>query len=223
MHLSPNLSECTMSNPNLIAAIELAPTFDQVERQASENLRQLSNESNLTELKMEFLHALQLPIAAKGRMTRALKIADKISAEVTPYSACRNGCSYCCHTSVAVSVLEAQMIGDAIGKAPLKAPARMSREEIGHYHRQPCPFLNQGQCSIYEARPMACRIMFNMSDSSHYCNTDIDPEDSRVTQLNLQDLEFTFTGVFMSSGFADIRDFFPDGAGRRGKSKRRKG
>lgn len=209
-----------MSTPNLIPAVELAPSFDQVEEQANKNLSRMSTTSNLTELKLEFLHTLQMPIAARGRLNRALKVADKISAEVTPYSACKNGCSYCCHTSVAVSTIEAQMIGEVIGKAPLKAPARMSREETGHYHRQPCPFLSNGECSIYDSRPMACRFMFNMADVPYYCNTDIDPENSRVTMLNLKDIEFTFTGVFMSSGFADIRDFFPQGDGRKVQGKR---
>jgi hypothetical protein len=56
---------------------------------------------------------------------------------------------------------------------------------------------------------MACRLMFNMADSPYFCNTDIEPEDSHVTQLNLKDVEFAFTGTFMGAGFADIRDFFP--------------
>jgi hypothetical protein len=36
-----------------------------------------------------------------------------------------------------------------------------------------------------------------------------------VTRLNLQDLEFAYTGTFLSSGFADIRDFFPEGRPRK--------
>lgn len=86
---------------------------------------------------------------------------------------------------------------------------RQSREETAHYHRQPCPFLKKGKCSIYDERPVACRLMFNLSDSPYFCNTDIDAENSYVMLLNLKELEFAFTGSFMNFGSADIRDFFP--------------
>jgi Fe-S-cluster containining protein len=196
-------------NPHRIAAIELPLTPAEVDQQALQNLSRMNGHSRVGALRADFLRTLQMPIALKGRMNRALKVADQFAAEVVPYSACRHGCSYCCHTPIAISTLEAQLIGDFIGKAPRKATARQSREEIEHYHRQPCPFLVGGKCSIYSARPMACRLMFNMADSPYFCNTDIEPEDSHVTQLNLKDVEFAFTGTFMGAGFADIRDFFP--------------
>ena len=204
---------------NRIPAIELPLTQELAEQQAKQNLLRLNAGPELEDLRAEFLEALRLPIAPKGRMKRALKIADKMASVVVPHSACRTGCSYCCHTSVAVSQLEAQIIGEAIGAPPRYTPSRQSREEIAHYHRQPCPFLVNSKCSIYAVRPMACRLMFNLSDSPYYCNTDIEPEDSHVTQLNLQNLEFAFTGTFLTAGFADIRDYFPEGkragAGRR--------
>lgn len=204
-----------MSTPTLIPAIELPLTREMAEQQAAQNLRQLNSTSALSDLREDFLQALQQPIALKGRMNKVLKIADQMARVIVPHTACRTGCSYCCHTSVAVSMLEAQLIGEHIGKAPLKAPARQSRAETAHYHRQPCPFLADGECSIYAARPMACRLMFNLSDSPYFCNTEIDPENSHVSLLNLKDLELAFTGTFLEAGYADIRDLFPVGAGRK--------
>lgn len=196
--------------PERIPAIELPLTPAEAEQQAIQNLQRLNGTTDLSGLRADLMAALQLPIAQKGRMNRALKVAQEMAKTVVPYSACRSGCSYCCHTSVAVSLLEAQMIGDAIGQAPLNVPPRQSREGIEQYHRQPCPFLKNSKCSIYSVRPMACRLMFNMADNPFFCNTEIDPEDSHVTQLNLKDIELAFTGTFLEEGFADIRDFFPE-------------
>ncbi|MGU3859142.1 YkgJ family cysteine cluster protein [Pseudomonas aeruginosa] len=198
-----------------IPAIELPLTPEIAEDQSKRNLMRLNASPALGNLRADFLEALRQPIALRGRMKRVLKIADKIASVVVPHSACKAGCSYCCHTSVAVSELEAQIISEATGIKPRRVEHRQSREEIAQYHRQPCPFLSKGSCSIYDARPMACRLMFNLADSPYYCNTDIEPEDSHVTQLNLQDLEFAYTGTFLSSGFADIRDFFPEGRPRK--------
>ena len=206
--------------PVRIPAIELPLTREQAEDQASRNLQQLNRSSVLTDLRAQLLATFQLPIAQKGRMNRALKIAQELADAVVPYSACRSGCSYCCHTSVAVSQIEAQIIGEAIGLAPRNVEQRQSREETQHYHRQPCPFLKEAKCSIYPIRPMACRLMFNMADSPYFCNTEIDPEDSHVTQLNLKDVEFTFTGTFLNGGFADIRDYFPEGRAAKAVKRR---
>lgn len=206
--------------PERIPALELPLTRAEVERQAIQNLQRLNRTTDLAELRAQLLATFQLPIAQKGRMNRALKIAQAMSKAIVPHSACRSGCSYCCHTSVAVSQLEAQMIGDAIGLAPLSVAPRQSREEIEQYHRKPCPFLKDSKCSIYAVRPMACRLMFNMANTPYFCNTDINPEDSHVTQLNLKDIELAFTGTFLDAGFADIRDFFPEGGTSKSSSRR---
>lgn len=194
-----------------IPTIELPLTPQLAEQQAARNLSQLNSTPTLGLLRIEFMEALRLPIAPKARMKKLLKIADQIAAVATPHSACKSGCSYCCHTAVAVTQIEAQIIGEETGIKPRKSEHRMSRAETAHYHRQPCPFFSQGACSIYSVRPIACRLMINLADSPYYCNTDIEPQDSHVTQLNLHELEFAYAGTFMSSGFADIRDFFPQG------------
>ena len=203
-------AKAVSNSSNRIPAIELPLTREQAEGQAGRNLQKLNYSPALTQLRSKMLETFQLPIALKGRMSRAMKVAQELAEVVVPFSACRTGCSYCCHTSVAISQLEANMIGDAIGLAPRKATLRQSREDVAHYHRQPCPFLKNAKCSIYAVRPMACRLMFNLADSPYFCNTEIDPEDSHVTQLNLLDIELAFTGTFLTTGFADIRDFFPE-------------
>lgn len=209
-------------NPTLISVIELPQTAAAADAQATTNLQRLARAPQLQALRDEFIAVLKQPIALKGRLNRARKVADQISKVVTPYSACRAGCSYCCHIPIALSSVEALVIGESIGVTPSLSLTRDAREDINHYHRQPCTFLQQGKCSIYESRPMACRLAFNMSDSPYFCNTAIDPEDSHVAYLNLQDLELAFTAAVFDGTMGDIRDFFPAGARRTGQKGRRR-
>lgn len=195
--------------PVLISAVELPPSPAEVEQQADRNLSLLNATGQLHGYRDEFLAALQLPISSKGRLAKALKVADKLSKAATPYAACRAKCSHCCHIPTTISHTEAQMLAEASGRKVAKVTARHSREETAHYFRTPCPFLKKGSCSVYSARPMACRLMFNMADTPYFCNPAIPPEQSHVTMLNLQDLNLAFTGTFLHETFADIRDFFP--------------
>lgn len=211
-----------MINPTLISAIELPLTVDEADAQATSNLQRLARTPELQALREEFIAVLKQPIALKGRLNRARKVADQISKAVTPHSACKASCSYCCHIPIALSSVEALVIGESIGVTPTMSISRDAREDINHYHRQPCTFLQQGKCSIYDARPMACRLAFNMSDSPYFCNTAIDPQDSHVAYLNLQDLELAFTAAVVEGTVGDIRDFFPAGTRRKGQKDRRR-
>jgi Fe-S-cluster containining protein len=82
---------------------------------------------------------------------------------------CSEGCDSCCHQVVGVTPVELLVIvqhlmiaGRSIEELKIKArdlAARARgltpRERYSREH--PCVFLEQGRCSIYEARPLACR------------------------------------------------------------------
>lgn len=85
--------------------------------------------------------------------------------------ACRTGCTWCCHFSVDVRAVEVFGIVDFVERtltpeeksrvyseirtnsAALKDMDEMERMR----HNVKCPFLSEGRCSIYEARPQTCR------------------------------------------------------------------
>lgn len=71
---------------------------------------------------------------------------------------CNNGCSYCCHVPVEVTALEANYIQHHTGIEP---SANRFRKKP-YKGNDPCPFLRGGQCSIYQARPIACRTFFSV-------------------------------------------------------------
>lgn len=85
--------------------------------------------------------------------------------------ACRAGCAHCCYQSVGVTAPEVFAIYDHLRatRAPGPLEAALARvreaddatrglaaaERLSPDH--PCPFLEDGRCSIYEVRPLACR------------------------------------------------------------------
>lgn len=93
--------------------------------------------------------------------------------------ACHAGCWFCCTIPVAVTVFEAAMVRSAIHALPEaqqqaiwerlaehidlqdQALADANGQHIAFHHR--CPLLSdQGECSIYEGRPLACRSLLSL-------------------------------------------------------------
>jgi Fe-S-cluster containining protein len=85
--------------------------------------------------------------------------------------ACRAGCTWCCYFSVDVRAVEAFSILDFVERTlTIEEKARVYAEvranstalkNLGESERikrnVKCPFLNDGRCTIYTARPQACR------------------------------------------------------------------
>jgi Fe-S-cluster containining protein len=83
---------------------------------------------------------------------------------------CARGCSYCCHSAVTVSAPEVFRIvrvlssggdePDALETSAVieraRARTRPTVEAVLSL-RHPCPLLLDGECSVYDARPMGCR------------------------------------------------------------------
>ncbi len=109
---------------------------------------------------------------------------------------CRRGCSFCCHLNVTASVLEAVQIAAAMrsgSRADLErsvfaASDAHSGLDAGSRlaHKSACPLLVLGACSMYEARPRACRALVSVSAQAceRHFNADgkaADPAPSLVT------------------------------------------
>ncbi len=93
---------------------------------------------------------------------------------------CKNGCAFCCHQPVFAVSHEMLYLKDYITQRVPKDNQKnfidRSRDKslltlnktIEEQQRIsfPCPFLENNSCSVYEARPMACRIYLSSSVKS---------------------------------------------------------
>jgi len=86
--------------------------------------------------------------------------------------ACHKGCHWCCHQAVFANSYELHYLASQIKRCfseeellslirqtevKYSKTSRLSENEILKF-KSPCPLLKNGACSMYSARPMACRI-----------------------------------------------------------------
>lgn len=118
--------------------------------------------------------------AAGGKSKRVFwlrQAANVATQSLAEHAACRSGCSHCCNIAVGLSKTEAQQIADEIGRPLNKGAGRVvgsaewqSRAEVDmKFYGVPCTFLVDGKCSIYEFRPLACRLQLNMDFDDLLC------------------------------------------------------
>ncbi len=126
-------------------------------------------------------------LADAGSTTRATDTAalaatmlDKTIQKMpqAPAYQCAKGCNFCCHGAVSVSAPElfraVRLIDSAsgidkagvIGRAKARSAATF---EAALALRDPCPLLVEGNCSVYEDRPMGCRQF--VSTNAEGCRT----------------------------------------------------
>lgn len=146
--------------------------------------------------------------------------ADAAAKEITPVTACRNGCSDCCHIAVLVSKPEAELIAERTGRK-LASPTVQrggdprertspSYEDIPWGYHNPCSLLVNGRCSIYKDRPMACRTHYNFDDDELLCKVTDSPNNNPVPYWDTADVALTVALVCDEHAqVADIREWFP--------------
>ena len=185
--------------------------------------------------KPRLMNIIGSPRSISAKIEQLWALADELTAELKPFAACRKGCSHCCHTSVILPQQEAELIGKKIGRKPKQLTNREYRREKRELlsgYGSPCPFLKNDACSIYAARPLACRQQLNFDKDALLCELTVVSKvpylDARAynealgmmtaphrdkfdtvdgeTTLRRELLEPPVTG--------DIREFFPQGAQR---------
>ena len=103
-------------------------------------------------------------------------MAGKFRHPRTPQVDCKEGCNYCCYQTVPVTAPEAFAIAEFI-TSPESSPATEARtakliavnqttQSLTPRERTkkhiPCAFLEDGRCSIYPVRPLACSEFTSM-------------------------------------------------------------
>jgi len=126
--------------------------------------------------------------------------------------ACHKGCEWCCHQAVFANSYEVHFLSEFIRQTSKKKEvddilklaeikrgitSAMNEKEILKY-KSPCPLLKDGACSMYQARPMACRIY--LSQKLETCLEYYNHPDNESNYPAL--LEFPLrSGRMMNEGF----------------------
>lgn len=79
-------------------------------------------------------------------------------------TSCKKGCHFCCRQNVQISEAEAMVIVEYCEVNGIDIPRQYLLEQLKYGWREVasadvgwCVFLKDGECSIYPARPLACR------------------------------------------------------------------
>jgi Fe-S-cluster containining protein len=127
---------------------------------------------------------------ARNAMAATSRLVDGLLARAPEGAvACKAGCDHCCHQAVGVTAPEALAIVDHLKSTRSSGELARVAAKISERHAKtshlssqdrfspdhPCPFLEAGQCSIYDARPLACRGM-NSLDAGECATRLRDPE-----------------------------------------------
>lgn len=102
--------------------------------------------------------------AAVKAWQRADRLWDTIRATPafalgTRPAACRKGCGWCCHQRVGAAAVEVLAMARALRDRP-EARAALAAWQAG----QPCAFLKDGACSVYDVRPLKCRSLWHVDE-----------------------------------------------------------
>jgi hypothetical protein len=147
--------------------------------------------------------------SSQSKLRKIYNLMTDIGNVAEPYIACANGCSSCCKMNVTISQVEANLIGEKMGRKA-KQLVNSKNHNTNEFIGIPCIFLQDNSCSIYDVRPFVCRNHLWFDTSSYWC----DPK--RSLDVTMPMIEFSgATGAFFevtkknSSGIhGDIRDFF---------------
>lgn len=157
------------------------------------------------------------------RVLWMLRAGAAFSDAVGERAACRSGCAHCCVVPATITRTEADILAQASGRrvdpaAPtVKARGITSIEQLEavrpQLERWPvgtrCPFLGADDaCTVYDARPLACRTLLNMDDDNLLCQHS-GVGTAQVPFANHWPLTLNAMALQPSMELGDIRDFFP--------------
>jgi Fe-S-cluster containining protein len=128
-------------------------------------------DASLKNYLFESLQKLSSFSSSTEKLNWLRKEVDSLLKESSGNSQCKKGCHYCCYHPISLSVLEMEDI-KTLKKEP--HPERLEAQK-GHfngsqeiqYEDRACVYLKEGTCSIYENRPLICRLTHVASEPIH--------------------------------------------------------
>ncbi|GHV44670.1 hypothetical protein FACS189492_1350 [Clostridia bacterium] len=112
---------------------------------------------------------------------------DEIRAAGPASFQCRRGCHSCCKPDLTVNALEKEEIARFLGERPALTHEVKKLEQDNPHAGKRCAFLSaEGECRIYEVRPLVCR-----SHGAPLQFRPLDAQDENVRARDVCPLNFT--------------------------------
>lgn len=131
-------------------------------------------------------------------------LMNELSSSFSSCTPCTKGCSACCHYHVAISEIEVAYI-----EKHTKHRRRKTLLDNQDFHGQPCPFLQAGACSIYQARPFVCRRHHALTPNAYWCHHE--RSDRMFSRIDFTSVNQAFDDIRLETDPAapyDIRQYF---------------
>ena len=138
------------------------------------------------------------------KLIKLYSFMDELYGFVEPFTACKKGCSYCCHIPISISEIEIRYIEIST------AINRKNRMPILSTNSA-CPFLKNDTCSIYRYRPFMCRRHVSLDKTPKWCKPNL-TQKSEMFMLRFSEIDKCYDHIVDISGgdqkIFDIRDVF---------------
>ena len=139
------------------------------------------------------------------KLKAVYELMDELYSFTSKFTPCKKGCNSCCHYPISISELEIDYIESSSQLKRLNPPRPKS-----DFHGNPCPFLTDGACSIYQIRPFVCRQHIALTKTSTWCDPDRS-NSAELTQLRFSEVTKSYDLIINQNGKAsrfDIRQVF---------------
>ncbi len=152
------------------------------------------------------------------KLIKLTKLANKLNEALRPHYTCRKGCCSCCSMNTLIYRYEAVRLAEVTNRKMIELPFRSYHKVLSAgklvYGKQ-CVFVVDGLCSVYEHRPMVCRLHHSFNASSKDCT--VTGDISEVFHLAMFDpdyIETPYHHIVRTSmpkePWGGIREFFPE-------------
>lgn len=160
-------------------------------------------------------------IALENASTRSwlgkiIRLADATVDALKPYVACGPGCAHCCRVPALIYEHEAIRMSKVSGREMVKLPYRPQENVLiasTKFRGHPCSFLVDEMCSIYDDRPLVCRIHHSLSSDRNLCRAHLQQEAASIVQYDPDIIEMPYHHIALAGNsqepWGNILEFFP--------------
>jgi len=154
--------------------------------------------------------------SVKSKRKKVIAIANRVTAALEPYMACKPGCSACCHMNTMIYEHEAIRLAEVTGRKMVRLPYRPLNQialDGDKFDGEPCPFLVENKCSVYDDRPLVCRTHHSLRNDASQCSMTLADNYVRPPMYDPDVLEIPYMELNASYNPAEpwgnIAEFFP--------------